>query len=305
MAHRFLDEGDLGDLVSPPTGFTEAQILDRLEEGDLVGIVNVASSKGTATVMTPPVEADIAAVAPSTTIEGVSAAERCADAADVTDAEDIDELAILQVGAFTGDDPDPCECDNYNVNCKNFGDIDRSVYPYDRDLELNDVAHWRVSASYDGHPFHIHINPYLVCPGDDNVYDPIPFPHWRDTYLVNLDRRVDMITQYRAFTGDFVFHCHKLTHEDDGMMQLLRVCDPATDPSCGDNDWRTCADGDLECAQALAATECAIESDDPLETFACITALGLPGEVCSPAACASDDDCAFPTPRCVDWACVP
>lgn len=301
VASRFLQEGNDGSPISPDEAPSDSGVKDLLRSGQLIGILNVAASAGVATETTPPTESSLIALAPSTDIGGMPANERCEQAAAVQSADEIDEVAILQVGAFTADDPDPCECDNYNVNCKNFGDIDRSIYPYDRDLALGETAHWRVSASYDGHPFHIHINPYLVCP-DDNVFDPIPVPHWRDTYLVNLGRKVDMLTEYQTFTGAFVFHCHKLTHEDDGMMQLMRVCDPATDPTCGDYGWRTCAEGDLDCVQALAATDCAVESTTIEETFACITELGASDGVCGANACGTNDDCA-PPGVCVDNLC--
>lgn len=301
VAARFLQEGEDGLPVSPAEAPTEEGVQELLSVGSLMGILNVTATAGSPTETVPPTQAAVAASAPTTTIEGETAEARCAEAAAVEEAELIDEVAILQVGIWTVDDPDPCECDDHNVNCRNFGEVDRSVYPYDRDLEVGEVAHWRVSASTDGHPFHIHINPFLACPSG-SPFDPVPFPHWRDTYLVNLTRKTDFITQYNAFTGAFVFHCHKLTHEDDGMMQILRVCDPATDATCGDYGWRQCAEGDLECVQALAATDCAIEAANVAEAFTCITLLGLPDGVCGENACGSDADCP-PTERCEDYVC--
>ena len=131
---------------------------------------------------------------------------------------------------------DQCGCPDHNINCRNFEITDRARYPYDRVLTKGAVDHWRIVSGFDGHPFHIHINPFLVCPlpaagsRDRNeksrVFEP-PFAHWRDTYLVNLDRSADFLTEYKSHTGDFVFHCHKLNHEDHGMMELIRICDPA------------------------------------------------------------------------------
>lgn len=132
----------------------------------------------------------------------------------------------------------------------------------------------------------------------------MPFPHWRDTYLVNMGRNIDLITENRSFTGAYVFHCHKLTHEDHGMMQVMRVCDPATDSTCGDHHWRTCDSDDLDCLQALAATECALLDSDPLAREACTTALSAPGGVCAPNACAVDGDC-LDSDRCDSGACLP
>jgi L-ascorbate oxidase len=79
-------------------------------------------------------------------------------------------------------------------------------------------------SGFDGHPFHIHINPFVVCPlpprtrrpnAKSRLFEP-PFAHWRDTYLVNLDRMADVVTEYRGFTGDYVYHCHKLTTRTTG-----------------------------------------------------------------------------------------
>ena len=99
-------------------------------------------------------------------------------------------------------------------------------------------------------------------------------------------------------------HCHKLTHEDHGMMELIRVCDPAADASCGEHHWRACVEGDADCLQARAATECALLATGPLEREACRTALAAPGGACDPNACATDADCPD-VARCDGTSCVP
>jgi len=298
VASRFLQPANTdefgefgGQPMSPDEAPTASDILTRFETaGDLVAIVNVAQSAGTPTETDFPDYEVIGALAPSMELDGVSIADRCAAAQDVTEPSDIDQAAVLQVGAFTADDPDPCDCKAYNVNCNNFEDTDRHRYAFDRDMELGAVEHWRVAASVDGHPFHIHINPFVVCP-EENVFDPMPFPHWRDTYLVNLDRKIDVITENRSYTGPFVFHCHKLTHEDHGMMELIRVCDPETDGTCGDYAWRKCDDDDLSCHQALAATDCVLAAPNDAAEAACVVALGGAGQVCGPGSCRANTDC--------------
>jgi hypothetical protein len=199
---------------------------------------------------------------------------------------------------------DACACSDHNINCKNFELTDRERYPYDRVLTKGAVDHWRLVSGFDGHPFHIHINPFLVCPlppagsGDRNekgrLFEP-PFAHWRDTYLVNLDRSVDLLTEYRGFTGDFVYHCHKLTHEDHGMMELVRICDPAVeacDELCDGRpcSWHDCAPGDGSCERARAATECFIDPSLCPEAALRCTACGE-GGACPPgASCRTDED---------------
>jgi FtsP/CotA-like multicopper oxidase with cupredoxin domain len=313
VAARFLqvdEDGKFGPFgaqpMSPPTAPSPEDLLARFEtDGSVVMVLNVSSGAGAPTTTELPDFDAIAALAPSLTLQGKDALARCAEAAAVTDPALLDQAAVLQVGYFTNtvDDPDPCDCQAYNVNCRNFEYTDRSIYPFDRDLALGEVEHWRVQASLDGHPFHIHINPFVVCPSD-NPFDPIPFPHWRDTYLVNVDRRIDLLSENRAFTGPFVFHCHKLTHEDHGMMELIRVCDPLSDATCGTHHWSACAEDDVQCLKARAATECGLAAQTPAELAACQAALSGPDGLCGPNGCASNDDCAL-THACADFVCVP
>jgi len=310
VSARFLQEvdDDAGAFEQQPMAPNVAPTPDQIfaqfdNDGDVVLILNVTDSAGAPTETKLPDYAAVAALGPDLNLDGVDIDQYCADAAAVSDPEDLDQAAVLQVGFVTGDEDDPCDCAAYNVNCNNFETTDRSVYPVDRDMMLDAVEHWRVRASVDGHPFHIHINPFIVCP-TDNPFDPLPFPHWRDTYLVNLDREIDLIVKNKSYTGPFVFHCHKLTHEDHGMMEVVRVCDPDTDPTCGDYDWRACADGDLQCLKALASTDCALSTVNQLEAAACQQVLGGPLGICGPLACADDPDCE-PDEACEDNVCTP
>ncbi len=46
---------------------------------------------------------------------------------------------------------------------------------------------------------------------------------WKDTILVMPFERVSVIMTFPSYTGTFVFHCHNLEHEDDGMMLNYRI----------------------------------------------------------------------------------
>jgi FtsP/CotA-like multicopper oxidase with cupredoxin domain len=167
-----------------------------------------------------------------------------------------------------GEDPNPllpgdqgvCECPSPNINCRNFDDRRAWGYRADRVMTVNTAEKWEVTA-FDGHPFHIHINPFLVCPTNSNK-EP-PFAHWRDTYWVQLeDGPRQILTHFKTFTGQFVLHCHKLNHEDEGMMELVEVCeDGDADCLCLDDapigectPMSGCLDDDLQCQFAAAAT---------------------------------------------------
>lgn len=41
---------------------------------------------------------------------------------------------------------------------------------------------------------------------------------WKDTVLVMPRETVKIIIPFSTLVGVFVFHCHNLEHEDDGMM---------------------------------------------------------------------------------------
>jgi FtsP/CotA-like multicopper oxidase with cupredoxin domain len=50
-------------------------------------------------------------------------------------------------------------------------------------------------------------------------------PHetgWKDTVLVAPGEKVQVIIKFEQ-KGTFVFHCHNLEHEDDGMMLNFQV----------------------------------------------------------------------------------
>jgi FtsP/CotA-like multicopper oxidase with cupredoxin domain len=90
-----------------------------------------------------------------------------------------------------------------------------------------------VNRSFSDHAFHIHQNPFLVTHVDGK---PLATPEWHDTILIPAAQpQGGDITQatfgsitfrinFDAVTvGDFVMHCHMLTHEDIGMMQRLAI----------------------------------------------------------------------------------
>jgi len=237
----------------------------------------------------------------------------CKDAQAVKDVEKIDQVSALWTIFYKNSGFDFCSCHDHNINCKNFEETDRERYPLDRVLTLGAVDHWRVISGFDGHPFHIHINPFLVCPlppagapapnAKGRIFEP-PFAHWRDTYLVNLDRTLDFLTEYRGFTGTFVDHCHKLTHEDHGMMERIKVCDPkveACDTLCsgGKCAWNVCIDGDNDCLRLLTGAKCMVDARwCPEAALRCTPCKGT-DKTCPPNAMCADKPSADGVLRCL------
>lgn len=123
----------------------------------------------------------------------------------------------------------------FQINGKSFGEGQPRV------LQLDNAQKWVLTSEVGNHPFHIHVNPFQVLqvlkkdPEDvtgtkyneinyasDDAYNGLKGT-WKDTVLVKQDHKVIIATRYRRYIGDFVFHCHLLDHEDQGMMEVVRI----------------------------------------------------------------------------------
>jgi FtsP/CotA-like multicopper oxidase with cupredoxin domain len=92
------------------------------------------------------------------------------------------------------------------------------------------VEEWTVeNRSGENHEFHIHQIHFLllerngvaVAPEDQQFLDTIEVPYWTGSGpYPSVKLRMD----FRGVdVGDFVYHCHILGHEDNGMMAIIRV----------------------------------------------------------------------------------
>jgi L-ascorbate oxidase len=120
----------------------------------------------------------------------------------------------------------------------------RNSAPYhptriDRLLTLGSTDEWTLTSFRFGHPFHIHVNPFQIVevrnpagedvsgPGDPNANQYANLKGtWKDTIFVQEGFVVKFRTRYERYIGDYVLHCHILDHEDQGMMQNVRVAIP-------------------------------------------------------------------------------
>jgi FtsP/CotA-like multicopper oxidase with cupredoxin domain len=82
------------------------------------------------------------------------------------------------------------------------------------------------------HPFHIHGRQFQVIErqvlselkaGWDGVREGYVDDGWKDTVLLMPGERVKLAMQFRDYTGTYVFHCHNLEHESQGMMRNYQV----------------------------------------------------------------------------------
>ncbi len=105
----------------------------------------------------------------------------------------------------------------------------------DQTMQLGAIEEWTLyNDGGAAHPFHIHINPFQVLEILDpkqNGGAPVKLPRpwvWWDNFAIPTGGYVKILTRFVDFTGMYVLHCHILTHEDRGMMQLVQVVSNTT-----------------------------------------------------------------------------
>jgi len=107
---------------------------------------------------------------------------------------------------------------NFDINNLTF-DHER----VDQTMKLGTTEEWTIrNGSNVFHPFHIHINPFQITAVNGRPYEGHGY---KDTVSIPPQGELTFRTQFLDFTGQYVFHCHILTHEDSGMMQLIEVVD--------------------------------------------------------------------------------
>lgn len=102
---------------------------------------------------------------------------------------------------------------------------------------LNTVEEWTfLNYNNDEHPIHIHVNDFqvteLVDPAvkkrvtwqpwaQDNVNLPAPLMGAHEA--VKEPGKLSLRTHFEDFIGTYVVHCHRLNHEDNGLMTIINV----------------------------------------------------------------------------------
>jgi len=107
--------------------------------------------------------------------------------------------------------------------------------------ELDSVESWElVNPTPDSHPIHIHLVHFFLKERQEFDLDtfflngtiiykgnPIPVPPEedgpKDTIRADPGFVTRIIIPFSGYTGDYVFHCHILEHEDNEMMRPFRV----------------------------------------------------------------------------------
>lgn len=125
--------------------------------------------------------------------------------------------------------PSPLLPNYFVVNCQRY-DHNR----IDQSVTLNTAEEWTIQNGGGApHPFHIHVNPFLVVEtSDGKTVNQIP-PNqqiWWDTFALPAAASgatslpyIKIRQRFSTYYGNFVLHCHFLNHEDMGMMQNVEV----------------------------------------------------------------------------------
>ncbi|MEK6449658.1 multicopper oxidase family protein [Priestia aryabhattai] len=93
---------------------------------------------------------------------------------------------------------------------------------------LNSVEIWELVNLTPGiHPIHIHLVNFRVLDRynqNGNLVAPLPADFGlKDTVLVGPGETVRIIMKFHPFYGNYVWHCHRLEHEDHDMMRPLKI----------------------------------------------------------------------------------
>lgn len=96
-------------------------------------------------------------------------------------------------------------------------------------VPLNNTEIWTLkNNTLIAHPFHIHDIQFNIL--EKNGVPPAPHEQgWKDVVLVMPQDSVKFITRFETFSNEevpYMYHCHLLHHEDDGMMGSFIVSAP-------------------------------------------------------------------------------
>ncbi len=98
-------------------------------------------------------------------------------------------------------------------------------------VHLNATEIWTIkNNTLVAHPFHIHDIQFNVIEESGVAIDP-GLRGWKDVVLVMPEDSVKFLTRFETFADPmmpYMYHCHLLHHEDDGMMGTFIVIDTTT-----------------------------------------------------------------------------
>jgi FtsP/CotA-like multicopper oxidase with cupredoxin domain len=95
----------------------------------------------------------------------------------------------------------------------------------DFQVPFGDTELWRFTTSGNApHPVHVHGASFQVVSRTGGRGQVFPWETaWKDVVLLQDFETVEILIRFTAYRGEFLLHCHKLEHEDNGMMSNFEV----------------------------------------------------------------------------------
>jgi hypothetical protein len=87
----------------------------------------------------------------------------------------------------------------------------------------------------------------------------------KETWFLDPGETVEVKLRFTDFTGKYVFHCHILEHEDDGMMSQLNVVLPLGDED-GDG-WTNAIESKVGTALDAGCSQTSAPDDEPNDAW--------------------------------------
>ena len=83
------------------------------------------------------------------------------------------------------------------------------------------------------HPIHIHLVDFKVISRNGRGVEPYE-AGFKDIAFLDENETAEVIARFHPWSGQYMFHCHNLVHEDADMMAAFDVGDTKSRPENGD-----------------------------------------------------------------------
>lgn len=97
----------------------------------------------------------------------------------------------------------------------------------DWQTRLLSLEKWTIrNLTSDFHPMHTHEAQWQLLTRNGSTNLPPSDKGWKDTINLSPGETVEVLVKFTQHKGLYLFHCHNLEHEDDGMMLNFEIIDP-------------------------------------------------------------------------------
>jgi FtsP/CotA-like multicopper oxidase with cupredoxin domain len=103
--------------------------------------------------------------------------------------------------------------------------LEYDMHRTDFTVPFGQVERWRFTTNGNApHPVHVHGASFQVVSRKGGRGQLFPWEAgWKDTVLLEDRETVEVLVRFDAYRGLYLMHCHKLEHEDMGMMSNFEV----------------------------------------------------------------------------------